>query len=97
MAIPPSQPMATGSSNQRNNTVRRLFWAWVVILFILHQDFWLWDDKWLVMGFLPVGLFYHAMFSIVASVTWVIANKFAWPVEIEEWADGGDDPDGGSQ
>ena len=76
---------------------RRLLWIWVVILFALHQDFWLWDDKNLVMGSMPVGLFYHAMFSIVASITWVLANKYAWPVEIEEWADGSEESGGGTK
>ena len=64
-------------------------WAIVVALFVLHQDFWWWDDKTLVLGFLPIGLFYHVIFSIVAGLTWLMANKLAWPTEIEEWAEDG--------
>ena len=74
---------------------RRLLWIWVVVLFALHQDFWLWDNDSLVMGFVPTGLFYHSMFSVIASITWLLANKYAWPVEIEEWADGMDESSGG--
>ena len=33
----------------------------VVLLYLLHQDFWFWRDaRPLVFGFLPIGLFYHA-------------------------------------
>ena len=36
-----------------------------VVLAILHQDFWNWDNKNLVFGFMPVGLAYHALYSLV--------------------------------
>jgi len=72
-------------------------WAWVAVLFVLHQDFWFWDNKELVWGFLPMGLFYHALFSVAASVTWLLANKVAWPAEIEEWANSESGVDGGAQ
>lgn len=66
---------------------RWVVWALVFALFVLHQDFWLWDNKTLVLGFMPVGLFYHAMFSLAAGLVWALAVKFAWPAEIEAWAD----------
>lgn len=66
---------------------RWIVWFLVFALFILHQDFWLWDSRTLVLGFMPIGLFYHAMFSIAAAAVWALAVKFAWPVEIEAWAD----------
>ena len=56
-------------------------WALVILLLILHQDNWFWDNDTLVMGFIPIGLFYHACISIAASVTWFLATKFAWPVQ----------------
>jgi hypothetical protein len=31
----------------------------------LHQDSWNWKDKTLVFGFLPIGLAYHAGFTIL--------------------------------
>jgi hypothetical protein len=65
---------------------RNLVWAAVVLLAFLHHDFWFWDDRRLVLGFMPVGLFYHAMFSLAAGCLWALAVKFAWPVRIEEWA-----------
>lgn len=58
-----------------------------VALFILHQDFWNWSNTRLVFGFLPVGLAYHASFSLVAGGFWWLVSQFAWPSRIEAWAD----------
>lgn len=55
-------------------------------LFILHQDFWLWNDRTLVFGFMPIGLFYHACFSLACGVLWWCATIFAWPDDLEAWA-----------
>lgn len=66
---------------------KKLLWVAVALLVLLHQDFWWWDSRTLVLGFLPIGLFYHALFSIAAGLTWAFANKYAWPHHIEEWAD----------
>lgn len=68
-------------------TANQVVWGLVVLLAILHQDFWFWDNHFLVLGFLPVGLFYHAVFSIAAGLLWAAAVKWAWPTHIEEWAD----------
>ena len=62
-------------------------WTAVVVLGVIHQDLWFWDDRTLVFGFLPVGLAYHALFSLVAAAVWWCAVCFAWPTHIEEWAD----------
>jgi len=67
-------------------TGRLLVWSAVCALFLLHQDFWWWNDRTLVLGFLPIGLAYQAGFSIAAGLIWALACKFAWPEEIEEWA-----------
>ena len=61
--------------------------AGVVALAILHQDFWFWDDRTLVFGFLPIGLAYHALLSLAAAGVWALAVCVAWPRHIEEWAD----------
>lgn len=67
-----------------------------VVMFVLHHDFWFWDDRRLVFGFMPIGLAYHAGFSIAAACLWFAALKLAWPDELEAWADEfdakGDDP-----
>jgi len=56
----------------------------VVALYALHQDIWFWDvAQPLVFGFLPVGLFYHAIYSVVIALFMVVLVKVAWPVELE--------------
>jgi hypothetical protein len=51
----------------------------------------LWANGDLVFGFMPIGLAYHTLFSILAGVVWALAVKFAWPGDIEVWADATDD------
>lgn len=58
-------------------------WGLVVLLIILHQDNWLWENDTLVMGFMPITLLYHACISTAAAVTWWLATKFAWPLDAE--------------
>ena len=65
----------------------KVIWIIFIVLFFLHQDFWNWDNRDLVFGFMPVGLAYHAGFSIAAALLWASAVKWAWPSDIEEWAD----------
>ena len=71
---------------------RVLVWGLVVFLGVVHYDFWFWADRSLVFGFLPVGLFYHALISLAAGVAWALVVLFAWPSRIEEWAGEQDQP-----
>ncbi len=59
--------------------MRYLVGILLLLLLVLHQDNWFWEDDTLVFGFIPIGLFYHACISVAASVTWFLATKFAWP------------------
>ncbi|MCR9246911.1 MAG: DUF3311 domain-containing protein [bacterium] len=68
----------------------RLAWLLVVVLAILHYDFWNWNDRTLVFGFVPVGLWFQVLVSIGAAIAWALVVRFAWPTRIEEWADEGD-------
>ena len=72
-------------------TPRRLVVVLAILLGILHQDFWNWDSSTLVFGFMPIGLFYHACYSLAAVCLWILAIKIAWPSHIEEWAEAGDE------
>ena len=62
-------------------TSRTAVLALVALLAVFHQDFWLWDDPSLVMGFLPAGLAWHAGFSVVSVVVWTLVVRFAWPAD----------------
>lgn len=57
------------------------------LLFFLHQDCWLWDADDLIAGFLPIGLAYHAAFSVAAGLVWALAVKTIWPAKWERWAE----------
>ena len=59
--------------------MRIAIWLMVLVLLIIHQDFWFWNSELMVFGFIPIGLFYHACISIAASITWFMACQFAWP------------------
>lgn len=61
-----------------------------IALFVLHQDVWNWDNANLVFGFLPVGLAYHAAYSVIAAAFWAVVMKIAWPTKLEQWADESD-------
>ena len=56
----------------------------VALLYVLHQDFWFWREaRPLVFGILPIGLFYHAVFTVASSgVLWLLV-KLAWPAHLE--------------
>ena len=56
----------------------------VLAVYILHQDFWNWKKtEPLVLGFLPIGLAYHAAYSVLAAITMAVLVKFAWPKHLE--------------
>ena len=59
----------------------------VLALYALHQDFWFWRTaKPLVFGALPVGLFYHAAYTIAAALLMWLLSAHAWPAHLEEEA-----------
>jgi len=57
----------------------------VVVLYVLHQDFWFWRAAHpLIFGFIPVGLFYHAGYSLVSALLMWLLVAQAWPAHLEE-------------
>ena len=65
----------------------RTFWLFFLVLLFLHQDFWNWSDESLVGLGMPIGLFYHALFSLACSALGVWAVTRAWPTEWEKYAE----------
>ena len=69
--------------------VRRLAYGALVVLYVLHNDLWFWNDAGRVLG-LPVGLAYHVLFvaAVVLTMWWLV--RCAWPgAELENLATGG--------
>jgi len=64
---------------------RRIAVGAVALLYVLHQDFWFWREaRPLVFGFLPIGLFYHAAFTVAsAGVLWLLVTC-AWPTHLDD-------------
>ena len=63
--------------------VKWLVTIMIIVMVVLHQDVWLWNDPRLVFGFVPVGLAYHAAYSVLAAVVMAIIVKLAWPRHLE--------------
>jgi hypothetical protein len=60
----------------------------VVALYVLHQDIWFWRTaRPLVFGFVPIGLAYHAAFSVACAVVLGLLVTHAWPSHLEDEAD----------
>jgi hypothetical protein len=57
----------------------------ILAVYAAHQDVWNWSKaEPLVFGFLPVGLAYHAAFSVLCAAMMAVLVAFAWPKHLEE-------------
>jgi len=68
---------------------------WLVVLviavYVFHQDFWFWRQaRPLLFGFVPVGLSYHALYTLAVSFVMWLLVRYAWPGHLEP-EDGTDD------
>ena len=74
---------------------RRKTWVLALlvgVVYALHQDFWNWRRiEPLFFGFVPVGLGYHAVYSMVAALLMWILVKYAWPKELDTLESDSDD------
>jgi hypothetical protein len=54
-------------------------------MYVLHQDIWLWHQaEPMILRFVPVGLFYHACFTVAVSALMLLLVRHAWPAHLEE-------------
>jgi hypothetical protein len=57
----------------------------LLLFFALHQDLWLWRASTpLVFGVLPVGLAYHAAYTLAVSAVMAVLVRRAWPSHLED-------------
>lgn len=59
-------------------------WGTIVLLVVVHQDIWFWDDSTLIFGFMPIGLLWHVGISIAAGITWFMATRYCWPSLVKD-------------
>ena len=56
-------------------TLKWTLYSLIVLLFLLHNDFWFWETSQLVFG-VPVGLLYHIVFCLAATVLMAALVKY---------------------
>jgi hypothetical protein len=63
----------------------RLLLALIALAYVLHQDWWFWHTaRPFVLGFVPIGLFYHAVYTAgVSALMWLLVRR-AWPAHLED-------------
>ena len=66
----------------KSTFARRLLYVALFVLYLLHNDLWLWDDPQLLLG-LPIGLLYHIGFCLAAAVLMFLLVTYAWPRHLE--------------
>ena len=57
----------------------------VLVFYALHQDIWFWRTiRPIAFGVLPVGLFYHAVYTFLISLLVWLLVRVAWPAHLED-------------
>lgn len=57
----------------------------LLVFFALHQDLWFWREaRPLVFGVLPVGLAWHAGYTLAVSAIMAVLVRRAWPAHLED-------------
>ena len=65
--------------------MKNFVYVLIVMLAILHQDFWWWDTaRPVIAGVVPIGLAYHAFVSIAAACLFALATKYCWPTDLDD-------------
>jgi len=53
-------------------------------VYLLHQDLWNWDEaRPLLFGFLPIGLWYHAAYTLVCAAVLGLLVRWCWPAHLD--------------
>jgi hypothetical protein len=56
----------------------------VLALYVLHQDVWFWRSVTpLAFGILPVGLWYHVLYTLAIAGLMALLVRYAWPSHLE--------------
>ena len=55
-------------------------WLFIFALIVLHHDFWQWSSvEPILFGWMPVALWYHAAYSVLAILALYLLSCWAWP------------------
>lgn len=62
--------------------------ALLVVVLVLRNDLWNWfTPRPLLFGFLPVGLWWQGLVSLLASILMWLMVRLAWPAHLETLAE----------
>lgn len=53
----------------------------VLVLLVLHQDYWQWDRNEILFGFLPYTLAWNIGLSVITAIVWLFVCTVLWPAE----------------
>ncbi len=70
---------------------RAWLFAALALLYLLHNDLWLWHDGSFVFG-LPAGLTYHVGYCLATAALMAALVRWAWPTDLEAGDEGPDAP-----
>jgi len=78
-------PVRGKTAARMSSSMRVALFVLIVAVYVLHQDFWNGrkTDP-MIFGFLPVGLAYHAAYSIAAAALMAVLVKTVWPKHLEK-------------
>ncbi len=58
--------------------------ALLALLILLQQDYWQWENRTLVFGFLPYSIAYHAGICLAAAGLGWMVTRFCWPQGLDD-------------
>ena len=63
--------------------MKKLLWFALILLFVLHQDSWNWNNGRIIAG-LPAGLLYHVVYCFAAAILMAALVAYSWPTELKD-------------
>ncbi len=73
-------------------TARRALYAALALLYLLHNDLWLWHEGRFLLGF-PVGLTYHVLYCLATAALLALLVRWAWPADLAASAEATSEPE----
>ena len=75
----------TAPARLRSDTLVRFFAAFAVAcMIVLHQDSWNWRAARPFVAGLPVGLWYHALYTLAAAGLMALLVRYFWPEDNQD-------------
>lgn len=84
---PLQRPAPPATARRRSGAITVLLTLAALLVIVLRHDYWNWDTPYpLLFGFLPVGLWWQGLVSLLAAGMMALMVRLAWPQELEDEA-----------